>query len=113
MNDLGFRIKSLRKQLNLTQKAFASKILVSPSYLSRVENGVEIPNQKLLKLIALEFNVSTEWLEKGDGNADINSTFDYYQRNDPGVTLQTVEIINTKGYQGNYTLTQLKALQDE
>lgn len=25
----------------------------------------------------------------------------------------TVEIINTKGYQGNYTLTQLKALQEE
>lgn len=94
MNDLGFRIKSLRKQLNLTQKEFANKILVSPSYLSRVENGVEIPNQKLLRLIALEFNVPTEWLEKGVGNADINSTLDYYERNDPGVTLQTAEMIN-------------------
>lgn len=94
MNDLGFRIKSLRKQLNLTQKAFANKILVSPSYLSRVENGVEIPNQKLLRLIALEFNVPTEWLEKGNGNPEIDSTFDYYQRNDPGVTLQTAEMIN-------------------
>lgn len=92
---IGERIKFVRKNNNLNQKDFSKRLGISQTHVSKIENNVENPSDTLLRLIALEFNVSTEWLEKGDGNADINSTFDYYQRNDPGVTLQTVEIINT------------------
>ncbi|MGN0599372.1 MAG: helix-turn-helix domain-containing protein [Oscillospiraceae bacterium] len=67
MNEVGFRIKSIRKNLNLTQKEFAKRILVTASYVSRIENGNELPTEKLLKLISLEFGNSLEWLLTGKG----------------------------------------------
>lgn len=62
MSIIGERIKEIRKIKGLTQKEFSSLICVSASYLSRVETGVEIPTDMLIKLISLEFNVSVEWL---------------------------------------------------
>lgn len=91
---IGERIKFVRKNNNLNQKDFSKKLGISQTHVSKIENNVENPSDTLLRLIALEFNVPTEWLEKGVGNADINSTLDYYERNDPGVTLQTAEMIN-------------------
>lgn len=67
MNDIGIRIKLLRKELELTQKDFANRILVTPSYLSRVENGTEILSDKVIKLIAYEFGVNEEWILSGIG----------------------------------------------
>lgn len=83
MNDIGIRIKSLREKNNLSQKQFADRIMVSQSYLSRIERGVEIPNNKLIKLIGLEFKVNTDWISKGKGIPDIDkkeSAYDYYDR---------------------------------
>lgn len=81
MLELNERIKLLRKEKGLTQKQFADRILVTQPYLSRIESGKEFPNEKLLKLIALEFNVPTDWLENGTGAPIIQKdTFDYYDR---------------------------------
>ncbi|MGN0674516.1 MAG: helix-turn-helix domain-containing protein [Oscillospiraceae bacterium] len=67
MTDVGFRIKAIRKYFNITQKEFAKRILVTASYVSRIENGNELPTDKLLKLISLEFGNSLEWLLTGKG----------------------------------------------
>ena len=81
METINERIKLLRKDNNLTQKQFADRILVTQSYLSRIESGKEIPNDKLIKLIALEFNVPTGWIEKGIGSQVIDkSSYDYFDR---------------------------------
>ena len=81
MDTINERIKLLRTDNNLTQKQFSERILVTQSYLSRIESGKEIPNEKLTKLIALEFNVSTEWLEKGIGTKTIDeNSSDYFDR---------------------------------
>lgn len=81
MNNVGVRIKSLREKNGLSQKQFSERIMVSQSYLSRVERGIEIPNTKLIRLIALEFKVNTDWLSDGKGEPTINKdTFDYYDR---------------------------------
>lgn len=83
MNNVGIRIKSLRENNNLSQKQFAERIMVSQSYLSRIERGVEIPNNKLIKLIGLEFNVSTDWISDGIGIPETNKkglSHDYYDR---------------------------------
>lgn len=79
MTDIGFRIKSLRKERKITQSEFAKKICVSQSYLSRVENNKELPTDMLLKLISLEYKCSYEWLKQGIGNMEINEN-DYYDR---------------------------------
>lgn len=81
MNTINERIKLVRKDNNLTQKQFADRILVTQSYLSRLESGKEMPNEKLIKLIALEFNVPTGWLESGAGSRTIGRcSDDYYYR---------------------------------
>lgn len=81
MNTINERIKLVRKDNNLTQKQFADRILVTQSYLSRLESGKEMPNEKLIKLIALEFNVPTGWLESGAGSRTIGiCSDDYYYR---------------------------------
>lgn len=55
--------------------------MVTQSYLSRVENGTEQPNEKLIKLIALEFNVPTDWIVSGAGNPIIDKdSYDYFDR---------------------------------
>lgn len=71
--NIGDRIKKLRKAEKLTQKEFSKKLCISQSYLSGLENGTETPTDRLLKLIELEFNVSTEWLK--DGVGDMYSSF--------------------------------------
>ena len=67
MDTLGERIKEVRKKLNLKQKDFAKRLLVSTSYISKVETNVEIPTDTFLKLISYEFNVPFEILT-GDSN---------------------------------------------
>lgn len=62
MDTLGERIKEVRKKLNLKQKDFAKRLLVSTSYISKVETNVEIPTDTFLKLISYEFNVPFEIL---------------------------------------------------
>ena len=67
MNNISDRIRVLRKSEHLTQKEFAKRLLISQSYLSGLENGNEIPTNKLLKLICLEFGVSESWLLNDNG----------------------------------------------
>ena len=70
METIGSRIKFIRKKENLRQIDFASRVLVSASYISKVESGKQIPSNIFVKLIALEFNISYEWLKDGKGEAD-------------------------------------------
>ena len=67
MECIGNRIKELRKSEDLTQKEFAKRLLVSQSYLSGLENGNELPTNKLIKLICLEFGVNENWLSDNVG----------------------------------------------
>lgn len=67
MDSIGSRIKILRKSEGLTQKDFSKKLLISQSYLSGLENGNEIPTNKFIKLICLEFGIRELWLINGDG----------------------------------------------
>ncbi len=78
---LGSRIKQVRKTANMKQKDFAERLTVSPSYISKVETDKEIPTDMLLKLIALEFDVSFGWLKDGKGEPTLSkSEYDYFER---------------------------------
>lgn len=67
MASIAERFKDLRLTHKLTQKEFGERILVTPSYVSKLEAGKEVPSGVLVKLAALEFNVSYEWLSNGEG----------------------------------------------
>lgn len=82
MDTIGSRMKYIRKAAGLKQAEFASRVLVSASYISKVESGKELPSEVFTKLVALEFGVSYIWLKEGIGDAQINQKeHDYFERN--------------------------------
>lgn len=66
--EIGERVKLLRQDLHLSQSAFGSKLGVSRSVINNLERGVLV-NQSgklpLIKLMALKFGVSEDWLLRG------------------------------------------------
>ncbi len=68
---VGERIKELRLEHHLTQKAFGEIINVSYGHISNIEKGKDIPSERLLNSILLKFPVSEEWLKYGEG--DLNN----------------------------------------
>lgn len=62
MDTLGQKIRSLRKENNLTQQALADGI-VTPSMISQIESDRAIPSEILLRHISRRLNVSVEYFE--------------------------------------------------
>ena len=61
------RIKELRRELKLTQQAFADRIGVKRNTIGQYEIGRNIPTDTVIALICREFNVNKEWLLTGKG----------------------------------------------
>ena len=62
MIKLGEKIKSLRKQKNISQEVFANYLGVSFQAVSKWENGNTLPDVTLIPAIASFFGVSTDEL---------------------------------------------------
>lgn len=62
------RVKELRSMLNLSTEKFGSRVGVTRSAISRIENGVVNVTEQMVKSICREFNVNEEWLRNGTGN---------------------------------------------
>ena len=58
MNELGIRISTFRKSMGLSQKEMAEKLFVSPSTISKWENGDATPDIHRIKEIAEFFQIS-------------------------------------------------------
>ncbi|QNT77593.1 helix-turn-helix domain-containing protein [Entomobacter blattae] len=65
MNDIGFRIRQLRKERNLTQVEVAVALGISRPFLTAIENGNNSPGRATLSAIAEYFQVSVDWLLAG------------------------------------------------
>ena len=61
------RIRQLRNELNLTQAKFSRAIRISISYLAGIESGAREVNDRIIRLIANEFNANEAWLKTGEG----------------------------------------------
>ena len=62
MLQLGEKIKSLRKQKNISQEVFANYLGVSFQAVSKWENGNTMPDVTMIPAIASFFGVSTDEL---------------------------------------------------
>lgn len=91
MNNFGERLKQLRKKNNLTQKELAQKVFVSPSYVSKLEKNSEEPSPKLITLIALEFNVSTDYLLYGTEDNNFKNDLWWKRKKDKQTTDELIE----------------------
>lgn len=61
------RIKSLRKNLNMNQTEFGSKIGLKQTTIAGYETGSREPNDAVILSICKEFNVNENWLRNGVG----------------------------------------------
>jgi len=65
--NLGNRIKKIRKALDMTQTDFAKAIGVSKRAVQEWEAGRRSPSEPVLRQIEQTFNVNPEWLREGKG----------------------------------------------
>ncbi|MEY9980210.1 helix-turn-helix domain-containing protein [Lysinibacillus sp. RC79] len=72
MEKINERIKDLRKSLNLNQATFANSIGISQAALSDLEKGKSKPSIETLIAISEHFNVSIDWIVKGEKYEDIS-----------------------------------------
>lgn len=68
MDEIKIRIKKLRAKENMNQTDFAKKLNVSQNMITRYENGLTIPPDRVISDICREFNVNEEWLRHGTGD---------------------------------------------
>lgn len=61
------RIKKIRKELDLTQQAFADKIGMKQNTIAQYEMGRTKPSDAIVFSICREFGVNEEWLRTGEG----------------------------------------------
>lgn len=61
------RIRTIRKNLNLTQAEFGSQLGASRAMIAAYELGKVVPDAPIRLLICQQFNVNPTWLETGEG----------------------------------------------
>lgn len=64
---VGYRIKQIRKALNIKGKDFAPRLKISGPSLSEIEKGKYYPNFEFMVNISREFNVNLYYLIFGEG----------------------------------------------
>lgn len=70
------RIKKLRKNLNLTQKEFATRIGSTQNVVANYEIGRRNPSRAVINNICKTFHVSEEWLREGTGEMFVDVSQD-------------------------------------
>ncbi|MGN0342784.1 MAG: helix-turn-helix domain-containing protein [Roseburia sp.] len=66
--EIGARIRALRKKQGKTQAYFADLLYISPSYLALIESGKRVPTLEVLVQIAVNCDVTIDYLVFGDKN---------------------------------------------
>lgn len=67
MSDINSRIAAVIQAAGMTKTAFAEKLNVSQSFISRLAAGVSTPSDRTITDICREFGVSEQWLRTGEG----------------------------------------------
>ena len=67
MENIGIRVKQLRKDMKLTQEQFAAATGYTNTQIHLVESGKVNPSDKFLRRVCETFDVSFEWLMTGTG----------------------------------------------
>lgn len=62
------RVKELRKELGLSQEAFAARIGLKGSAVSHLESGRRNITDQVVLAICREFSVNEDWLRTGNGS---------------------------------------------
>lgn len=106
MSTMSERIKQLRKEFDMTQKDMAKDLGVTNAHISRIEKGLTMPSDALIKLIAKIYEVSEPWLKTGEGPMMI---YDLWEESDNNLDYSTREF--NKLLRDSNPIIRLKASQ--
>ncbi len=65
-NSIGARIRNIRENNNMDIVNFSNMLGIECIELRKIETNVIIPNDTLIKLIAISFKSNEHWLKTGD-----------------------------------------------
>lgn len=103
MKNVAKKIKNLRKSKKLSQKEMAELMEISRSAYAKIENGLnEVLSKHIVKISEI-FNVSTDWLLKGE-NEQPQSTQQGPDFNALGKYKEVVSIIVSEMINNEYLL---------
>lgn len=68
---IGERIREYRKSKKMSMAEFGERLGISGQAISQIELGKTVVNERILKSICSEYNVSREWLETGEGEMEL------------------------------------------
>lgn len=88
---ISVRIKTVRKALGLSQRAFCKGIFLSHSFYAQIESGSRKANERIYELISTKYNVNKDWLVTGKGemfsgptpNIELEQLIEIYKELDP------------------------------
>lgn len=72
------RIRSVRKELKMTQREFGESAGIDRRYVAKVECGSQNPSFKFLRSISIKHKISMDWLLYGIGDRYVKATDDNY-----------------------------------
>jgi len=70
------RIKEVRLKAKLSQVDFSERILLSKSFYGDIEIGKKKVNNRMIFIVAKQFNVREEWIKTGKGEMYISPQSD-------------------------------------
>jgi transcriptional regulator with XRE-family HTH domain len=76
LSNIGERIRSLRKALNLSQTEFGERWGVGLGVIRNIETSKTIPSTAQIDLICTVYNVNRAWLESGEGEMFADRSLD-------------------------------------
>jgi len=72
--EIGLRLKDWRQSQKLTQGVLAEKTDISQGFISDVERGRQYPSSAMIMRICEQFDLSADWLLKGEISYKTNNT---------------------------------------
>ena len=100
---IGQRLKTMRKALNMNQDAVAKILGIGKSALSMIETARAALSERNKNILIQELNLNPEWLETGQGeifNCPPEQFVPFTHRTDRTVPMQSVPLYNIEGTAG-------------
>ena len=96
------RLRSIRKELSLTQENLARVLGIGKSALSMIETGKASLSERNKNILVQELNVNPDWLETGEGPMflEVRPAAVFAGRSDRTLPSQSVPLYNIEGTAG-------------
>lgn len=106
---IGKRIKSRRKEMNITQTAIQEKTGISSGNLSGIENGRYLPSTAALIGLSDVLNCSIDWILKGDSSVSkIEDVFNIKESKEDAQLLDQFHALTEDDQEEIMMMVQLK-----